>query len=491
MEFGLEGHTATMCGESIVVVGGKTAAFYLNASVFSLALSTFEWRRLVCDGAVPLPRAYHSACLHGSRLVVFGGITSVGVNDVHYNTYNVFTLADGLDSETLQQMGTDRFRDTSWLRPVMPQNFEPNGVLYILDMSISPPRWESVECTGDVPCNRSHHAAAVQGNSMYMIGGYNIYSPQTQPTVDFGCLYRLDLTSFCWTMIKLNLPLYYWGSTLTPLGGSLLCFFGGVSRVKNRESHDTFLISTETGFVQPVMENDCTPLPRTAHCAWRWGCYVYIFGGAGSVASRFFNDLHRLYVQGGSWEAVTTHVNTTPSSSSLLFSAPPPLSGCAAVVVGEHLILVGGMRSNLARVSSVFLLNMHSFTWREAETVFTNTPLPFPMPLSPFTRNIPCSYRADVSRGVQTAWRGELPPALSRNDCDSEMTMPCRVAVKHRLQQQQQQQPKMNGDERRHFEKRPYERWERELDELHKLTADWSNMITGLSAHAKGAKWTS
>ncbi|RNF26036.1 BTB/POZ domain containing protein [Trypanosoma conorhini] len=482
MDCGLEGHTATLCGESIVVVGGKTAAFGLSGSVFALTLPGLEWRRLLCDGADPAPRAYHSACLHGTRLVVFGGITSVGLNDVHYNTYNVFTLADGLDRAALQRVGAERFRDPAWLRPLMPQKAEPDGVLHILDMSTSPPCWGSAQCTGSVPCNRSHHAAAVQGDAMYIVGGYNIYSPRTQPTVDFGCLHSLDLTTLCWRSIELRIPLYYWGATLTPLGGSLLCLFGGVSRARNRESQDTFILDAQTGSVRPTLEGNHTPLPRAAHCAWRWGCYVYIFGGAGSVATRYFNDLHRLYVQRGAWEEVTTDVETKTFFPSASSASPPPLSGSAAAVVGEHVVLVGGMRANLTRTSTVFLLSMRSHTWQEAATTFAEAPLPFP-----FAYDKPHSYRGGVSRGVQTAWRGNPPPLLLRDALDPDVLLPRWASVTRQFQHQ----PKEDGGGGRHAEERPQERWERELDELHAMTAGWSSVITGLSTHVKGAAWTS
>ncbi|RNF01549.1 BTB/POZ domain containing protein [Trypanosoma rangeli] len=482
MDFGLEGHTATLCGDLIVVVGGKTAAFCLNESVLTLTLPGFEWRQLPCDGAIPAPRAYHSTCLHGTRLVVFGGITSVGLNDVHYNTYNVFTLADGLDGATLRRMGADRFCDPSRLRPLMPQKMEPDGAVHILDTSASPPRWESAQCTGNVPCNRSHHAAAVQGNAMYIVGGYNIYSSQAQPAVDFGCLYRLDLTTLCWTSIRLSTPLYYWGATLTPLGGPLLCLFGGVSRARNMESRDTFFLDAQTGSVQPVLESSCTPSPRAAHCAWRWGCYVYIFGGAGSVATRYFNDLHRLYVQRGAWEEVTTHVETkTLLSSSTSSASPPPLSGSAAVVVGEHVIFVGGMRSNLTRLSSVFLVSMHSLTWQEAKKTFTDTPLS-----STFAHNRPHSRRGGASIGVQTTWKGGSPLVLSHDALDPVATLPRGASV----MQQPQHQLQEGAEEGRHSKERPQERWERELSELRKLTADWSNVIVDPGTRLKGVAWS-
>ncbi|KEG15431.1 BTB/POZ domain containing protein, partial [Trypanosoma grayi] len=262
MVFGLEGHTATLYGEWIVTIGGKTAAFDLNESVLSLNIVTCEWRQMLCDGVAPLPRAYHSTCLHGSRLIVFGGITAVGVNDIHYNTYNVFTAADGLDRETLQQTGRDRLRDPSLMRPLIPQRLEPDGPLYVLDMSVSPPRWETLRCGGSVPCCRSHHAAAVHGDAMYVVGGYNIHAADTQPTPDFGCVYRLDVAARQWTAITLRTPLYYWGATLTPLGGTLICLFGGVSRISNAESHDTFLLDMRSGGVQALAPNARTPLPR-------------------------------------------------------------------------------------------------------------------------------------------------------------------------------------------------------------------------------------
>lgn len=95
------GHTAVTCGDAMYVFGGFNNTAGTNNDVYRFsfgALAFFspndariltsdasEWELLRCGGAVPNPRFFHSAVVHGRAMYVFGGHSGHGgtsFNDV-------------------------------------------------------------------------------------------------------------------------------------------------------------------------------------------------------------------------------------------------------------------------------------------------------------------------------------------------------------------------------------------------------------------------
>lgn len=77
---GREGHSATLVGNKIYVYGGSTLTELLD-DVFVLDLQKGEWSPAGVAGNTD-PRAYHSAALFDSGLIlIFGGLTSKGLTD--------------------------------------------------------------------------------------------------------------------------------------------------------------------------------------------------------------------------------------------------------------------------------------------------------------------------------------------------------------------------------------------------------------------------
>ncbi|KAH9601217.1 hypothetical protein LSM04_008313 [Trypanosoma melophagium] len=467
--FGLEGHTATLYGEWIVIIGGKTTTTNLNESVFTLNITTGEWQKLPCVGQPPPPRVYHSACLHGTRILVFGGITSVGIHNLHCNTCRTYTTSP-LEQECKQEEQEEKRVE------VLPNTNGPPGVLYALNFATVPPRWEHyTHTTGTLPKYQpAHHAAAAHTTTMYVLGGCSsVYKANMYNTPELGCLYRLDLETWHWRVVPLQIPLFCWGATLTPLGGALFCLFGGVAHTTNRESRETFLLNVETGVVQHILVNECTPLSRVGHGAWRWGCFMYIFGGTGLMGRRFFNDVHRFDTPRRCWETVLTNGSTSSLS-------PPPLTGAAVVCAGEFGYLIGGLLSKMIRTMDSFRLHMGTLKWSKVETTFSNSQLLFSSLSSPFTDGVLFASKRSVTRGVQREFEGigfshysTLPvstsvakkPTLHKAFDPNYITSNSKVNAQKKQQQQQSVVV-------------PHQGLDKEIKELQVLMSEWSKVIT-------------
>eukprot|EP00741_Cyanophora_paradoxa_P004747 tig00000828_g4605.t1 len=72
-------HTANVIEDKTLVVFGGLSGGKRFADVYTLDLETSVWTRIECKGAVPPPRAHHSATLVGRMLYVFGGYGGQGV----------------------------------------------------------------------------------------------------------------------------------------------------------------------------------------------------------------------------------------------------------------------------------------------------------------------------------------------------------------------------------------------------------------------------
>jgi len=70
------GHSATMVGTNMIVVGGQSGTKQFN-DVWSLSTNDpFVWTQVTCDGPAPSPRTRHTATLiKGGELLVMGGFS--------------------------------------------------------------------------------------------------------------------------------------------------------------------------------------------------------------------------------------------------------------------------------------------------------------------------------------------------------------------------------------------------------------------------------
>ncbi|CAK9051211.1 unnamed protein product [Durusdinium trenchii] len=171
---GRNGHSATLLGESILILGGWLGNGPLAAGdMHLLNLNPLKWLAPRFSGEPPGPCNMHTADLVGKNLYVFrGGDGRAYLNDLH-----------GLDMDT----------DT----------------------------WFPVKTTGEQPPPRANHASAVDDYKLYIFGGWD-------GTKRLNDLYVLDTRDNVWTMLKPSgyTPQARAGMTLSIIRDCLYLFGG-------------------------------------------------------------------------------------------------------------------------------------------------------------------------------------------------------------------------------------------------------------------------
>ncbi|KAF8030134.1 hypothetical protein BT93_E2537 [Corymbia citriodora subsp. variegata] len=141
------GHTASLVGDQLFVIGGRTDPLNILSDVWVFNTTTNEWKLLNCNGHVFLPRHRHSAAVLGSKIFVYGGV----------NNESIYSSCFVLDTSNLC--------------------------------------WEELAVCGDQPCARHSHSMVAYGSKVFMFGGYD-----GEKAV--GDLYSFDIQACAWRREK-------------------------------------------------------------------------------------------------------------------------------------------------------------------------------------------------------------------------------------------------------------------------------------------------
>ncbi|XP_058094324.1 tRNA wybutosine-synthesizing protein 2/3/4 isoform X2 [Magnolia sinica] len=141
------GHTFSVIGEQVFVIGGRGDPTQILNDVWVLNLSENRWKLLECTGSVFHPRHRHAAGVAGSKIYVYGGLN----NDMIYSCMHIF------DTKSLC--------------------------------------WSEVHIQGDWPCPRHSHSLVADESQLFMFGGYDGQKA-------LGDLYSFDVGTCIWKKEK-------------------------------------------------------------------------------------------------------------------------------------------------------------------------------------------------------------------------------------------------------------------------------------------------
>ncbi|KAJ9566092.1 hypothetical protein OSB04_002058 [Centaurea solstitialis] len=142
------GHTASLVGDLIFVIGGRADPGNVLNDVWVLNMINNEWKQLQCGG-IEFPHSHrHAATVVGSNLYVFGGIHNGIISSVMYK----------LDTRNLQ--------------------------------------WEEVTVHGQKPSARHSHTMVAHDSRLFMFGGFDGMKA-------LGDLYSFDVLSHTWKKEKM------------------------------------------------------------------------------------------------------------------------------------------------------------------------------------------------------------------------------------------------------------------------------------------------
>ncbi|KAL9285717.1 TRNA wybutosine-synthesizing protein/4 [Arabidopsis thaliana] len=167
------GHTASMVGDIIFVIGGRADPLNILNDVWRLDMSKGEWSSQRCVGSEFPPRHRHAAASVGTKVYIFGGL----YNDKIVSSMHI------LDTKDLQ--------------------------------------WKEVEQQGQWPCARHSHAMVAYGLHLFMFGGYNgenvlndLYSFDVQ-----SCSWKLEVISGKWPHARFSHSMFVYKHTIGIIGG--------------------------------------------------------------------------------------------------------------------------------------------------------------------------------------------------------------------------------------------------------------------------------
>jgi len=232
------GHTMSILGSRLFIIGGKSRQKFFK-KVLSFDLRTYSWSQpLPNSETVFVPRYGHSAVLHGTRIVIFGG------KGVSKNYLNDITVFDPIDN-----------------------TFE------VFDkMQTKPPA-------------RSHHAAAIIGDIMYVFGGKS-------KEVLLSDVWAFDLLNMTWQQKTLfgSPPYPRKCHCMIPIASTLISI-GGVTN--KGESVHSIMIETNNMECRQVFDAGNTPngLRKFAPLVDKNG-KIFIYGG---MERKSKNPLSNMY----------------------------------------------------------------------------------------------------------------------------------------------------------------------------------------------------
>ncbi|CAI9292557.1 unnamed protein product [Lactuca saligna] len=142
------GHTASLVGELMFVIGGRGDPGNVLNDVWVLNTMNYEWMELQCNG-IDFPQSHrHATAVIGSSLYVFGGIHNGNISSSMYK----------LDTDTMT--------------------------------------WEEVNVQGAKPSARHSHTMVAYNSQLFMFGGYDGVKA-------LGDFYTFDIHSSTWRKEKM------------------------------------------------------------------------------------------------------------------------------------------------------------------------------------------------------------------------------------------------------------------------------------------------
>jgi hypothetical protein len=195
------GSCATLMGNRLYLFAGFHQNDGHTNRLYSLDLSTLEWRDCVEDeeGFRPSPRDKFGCWKHNRTIVYFGGFGNPPHSSVTKGEFYFEELPDNYS------------RGFGW-----------NNQLYTLEVG-DKLTWSQPDVSGDIPCPRAAFAYTQIGNRGYLLGGRFRDDRRND-------MYSIDLDTYTWTHVK-SPPLAPCGRSwhiMVPVSEQHLFIYGGL-----------------------------------------------------------------------------------------------------------------------------------------------------------------------------------------------------------------------------------------------------------------------
>ncbi|KAJ6816636.1 acyl-CoA-binding domain-containing protein 5-like [Iris pallida] len=217
--------------------------------------------------------------------------------------------------------------------------------------------WAMVSTGGSMPFPRMHHAAAVVGNKMVVVGGES-----SNGLLDDTMILNLD--KLIWaaaapkvyqspTGLPKKIPACR-GHCLVSWGKAVLLIGGKTVPPGERVSVLSFDIETECW--SHVEAKGDIPAARSGHTATRAGSVLIVFGGE-DAKGRKLNDLHMFDLKSLTW--LPLHYTGT---------GPSPRSNHVSALYDDKILLVFGGHSKSRTLNDLYSLDFETMVWSRIKT---------------------------------------------------------------------------------------------------------------------------
>ena len=332
----LEGCSAVASRGSVFVFGGKdhngggmtNDVLVASANDLLAAGSVVRLKKVECTGTLPSPRCYHSAALRSHFMVVLGGHTVEGDADPAHSCPDLIMYSLNLENFV-------------WTRYFVPAD---------------------ASCK-QVPRPRCHATLVSTPRALLYYGGYPTVENATLEANHWGVFEVTSDAVVRQLKVEGQHPLL-WGHSAIHAHNCMM-LFGGVDGPGCNE------VAALCVFHQDEQrwrwaEFPHAPEARLLHSAVQHQHKMIVFGGFASHrlvdgSSPHYGDTWMFSLNTGLWEKLECE------------REPRPRSGHAAVIVDEHMVIVGGLEGNSTTLEShgtIAVLNIKEGRWSEKQMVF-------------------------------------------------------------------------------------------------------------------------
>ncbi|XP_010866239.3 kelch domain-containing protein 1-like isoform X2 [Esox lucius] len=230
--------------------------------------------------------------------------------------------------------------------------------------------------------HRSGHTAAVEGNTLFVWGGY-MSTADNEVFLPNDEIWLYDLKSAEWEMYRMSgeVPPPMSGVCGSALGGCLYIFGGCDDNGQTNELYCVNLLDGNYSWRKVRAETGTPPSPRDKLCCWVFNNWVTYFGGYGHKKlddvwddNSFNMDTASLELDVGWGWNNEVHVFDTVLSSwtepNTCGRAPSPRAAHAGATLG-HKGYVHGGRGMYTTTCDIHCLDLKSWTWSEVVPVST------------------------------------------------------------------------------------------------------------------------
>mmetsp|Transcript_3878 Transcript_3878/g.5397 ORF Transcript_3878/g.5397 Transcript_3878/m.5397 type:complete len:427 (-) Transcript_3878:345-1625(-) len=219
--------------------------------------------------------------------------------------------------------------------------------------------WEVVKSTGQIPCERSGHAVAVQQGKAFLFGGYGGTNPS-----HLSDFYSFDFDTQKWKVINSTngpCPRTAFAMCVTP--ESFVYLWGGTDHdlqgLEDQELYEYDIYNSKWRVVE-TLNKGILDLRYFGRSASYHDKKIYYFGG-GVKGGRFTNELIVLDLHRIRWERVET-TGDIPC---------PRYKHQACVVENKLYVIGGGCYLPPEEILDVYCLCLKTWVWSKIETLGT------------------------------------------------------------------------------------------------------------------------